>query len=219
MTPDINYGENCSIPPMDTESERIKLQARIEALEADLAILNKGKDAAERLLKYEREKAKELAQNSALSLKCDWIAMINELRILKGETIGDDPKDNEEYQESLAIDFVNRLRMGALASVESDDDETLYVKARAYEVWYRACTSTLQNRIQRIRIEKSGDFEAAKLKQREAKVQIAKEKLEKRRRTPEEKIIEDLMTLGMSESQAKAHLAQMNAAAKQMKTQ
>jgi hypothetical protein len=109
--------------------------------------------------------------------------------------------------------------MGALASVESDDDETLYVKARAYEVWYRACTSTLQNRIQRIRIEKSGDFEAAKLKQREAKVQIAKEKLEKRRRTPEEKIIEDLMTLGMSESQAKAHLAQMNAAAKQMKTQ
>jgi uncharacterized small protein (DUF1192 family) len=58
MTPDINYGENCSIPPMDTESERIKLQARIEALEADLAILNKGKDAAERLLKYERDKAK-----------------------------------------------------------------------------------------------------------------------------------------------------------------
>lgn len=199
-----------------------ELKARINRLESDLALINAGKDAAERALKYERDRARELAQNGTLSLKRDWVALSNELQQLKGEKLGDaTEKDQQEYQEALVIDFVNRLRIGALAELETDDDETLYVKAKAYEVWYRACTATLQNRAIRIKIEKRDEFEQTKrdVKKKESDARIAKEqdKLDKRRRTPEEKLMESLISLGMSETEAKAQMQRMNDAAKLLK--
>ena len=233
MTPDTNYGDSSYTPApevkeahienaraQEVEIERAKLQARIEALENDLKLITQGKEAAERCLRVERERALELAQNSNFSLKRDWLALVSEMKFLKGQEIGENPKDNEEYQEALVIDFCNRLRIGALAELESKDDDTLYVIAKSYEVWYRACTAVLANRSLKIKIDRTSAFEQTKkeLRERDKEKKIAKEadKLDKRRRTPEEKMLESLMTLGMSEDQARAHMQQMQTAAQNM---
>lgn len=200
---------------------REELAARILHMEKELEIIKAGKEAAERMLKADRERALELAQNSNFSLKRDWTALVSELRFLKGQTVGEDPKENEEYQEAMVIDFCNRLRIGALAELESKDDETLYVIAKSYEVWFKACKATLENRALRVKLNKRDEFEETKRnireKEKEVKRAKAQEKEDRRRRTPEEKMIESLMTLGMSEDQAKAHMKNMQNAANAMK--
>src|SRR5689334_9343665 len=99
-------------------AEQERLKARIAALEADLELIQKGKEAAERALAYERQQARELAQNGILSVKRDWVALANELAILKNEAVLPDKnetdKANESFREALVIDFTNKLRMGAL---------------------------------------------------------------------------------------------------------
>jgi hypothetical protein len=199
-----------------------ELAARILHLESELKTIQAGKDAAERMLKADRERALELAQNSNFSLKRDWVALVNELRFLKGKELGEGatPQEESEYQESLVIDFCNRLRIGALADLESKDDETLYVIAKSYEVWYKACTAVLANRALKLKIDKTSEFEAAKLNAREKEKEIKRAKAEakedKRRRTPEEKMLDSLRTLGMSETQAREHMKQMQSAALNM---
>jgi hypothetical protein len=211
-----------AIPIGSRENEtREELAARILRVEAELEVIRAGKEAAERMLKADRERALELAQNSNYSLKRDWIALVSELRFLQGKEISQDPKENAEYQESLVIDFCNRLRMGALAELESKDDETLYVIAKSYEVWFKACKATLENRALRVKVDRTAEFEATKKQLREKEVETkrakAAEKEDRRRRTPEEKMLESLMTLGMSEDQAKAHMLNMQKAADAMK--
>lgn len=222
MTPDCNYGDsNANVSPesqaIHIETERIKLQARIEALEADLKLIQAGKDAAERSLRYERERALELAQNSNFSLKRDWVALVSELRFLQGKEISEDPKDNAEYQEAMVIDFCNRLRIGALAELTAKSDEELYVIAKSYEVWYKACSAVLQNRALSVKLDRSIEFEKTKsdlkTRDRETKRAKAQDKEDRRRRTPDEIILDSLMKLNMNEEQARAHMAQMKGAA------
>lgn len=209
-----------AIPIGAREGEtREELAARIMRLEADLEIIKAGKEAAERMLKADRERALELAQNSNFSLKRDWVALVSELRFLQGKQIGDGATPDEEtkYQEALVIDFENRLRIGALAELQEMDDEKLYVVAKSYEVWFKACKATLENRALRVKISKRDEFEQTKrdIREKENEVKRAKaaDKEDRRRRTPEEKMLESLMTLGMSEEQAKAHMKKMQEAA------
>lgn len=211
-----------AIPIGARENEtREELAARILRIEAELEVIKAGKEAAERMLKADRERAIELAQNSNYSLKRDWVALVSELRFLQGKEISEDPKENADYQEAMVIDFCNRLRIGALAELDSKDDETLYVIAKSYEVWYKACKATLENRSLRVKLSKTEEFEKTKKdlrnKENEVKRAKAQEKEDKRRKTPEERMLESLMTLGMSEEQAKQHMANMQSAANQMK--
>src|ERR1700741_2566755 len=213
------YGDNFSQPPIEPIDDRAKLQARIENLERDLGIIQRGKEAAERCLKYERERARELAQNGTLSLKRDWIGLVNEFKLIQGQFIENGTeKDTEEYQEALAIDFVNRLRMGFLADFETEDNETLFVKSRAYEVAYKCCTYVLKGRAVKIKIDNNVEFDKTQKEIKERKIAEASSKHEKRRRTPEEKIVESCMALGMTEEQAYEHIRNMKAQAKDILT-
>jgi hypothetical protein len=60
-------------------------QLRVKKLEADMALIAAGKDAAERCLREEIRMQNSLAKHGMLRIDRDWIALANELAALKNE--------------------------------------------------------------------------------------------------------------------------------------
>lgn len=187
--------------------------ARIHDLEKDLTLIEEGRLAAIRALQYEKQRARELAANGMLTIKEDWVALANEMAIFAEKPVGGGAlvTRNEEERvraEGSAIDFVNRLRMGALADLETVSDEILVVKARAYEVWAKACNYLLSQRSIKVKISERDKFEEKKTLQSQERVKVAERKEQTRRRTPEEKLMEELTKL-LGPDAARAHFAKM----------
>jgi hypothetical protein len=149
-----------------------------------------------------------------LALKMDWLALASELEILNGSA-------EATVNSARVLTFVNTLRQTALANLEDKPLEQLVVMTSAYEVWYRACVATLQNKAMRIKVEKTREFEKTKkaLKEKDNEVKrLQEEKKEAaRRRTPEEIMLEQLTGLLGSREAAKLQYAKMQEIAKGLK--
>lgn len=228
--------ESSSIPTPPALPERLwdsqkspELNAallRVRELENDLAIIEAGRFAAERQLEYEKLRARELASNSVLTIKQDWVGLANEMAQLNGKEIGKlivpEGMTEDEYKilkENQAMDFINTYRLGALALLEEDPDEILIVKSRAYEITWRACNYLLNSRKIILKVGEREKFETAKRQTVEKRVKVAKVRESKRRPiNSEEKMVRELTILLGSEESARAHMTLLQeAASKAMK--
>ena len=183
--------------PQDLEIQR--LNAEIELVRKEKELLKERYE-----LVVETKRVEDKNYQTALSvatLKTDWLAKAKELETLKNET-------DIELRDAICIDFANKLRVGALADLDKDDDATLVLKATAYEVYYRACVATLENRNLRVKLAARDRFTEAVKKNKEQGVQKEKEKLERQRaQDPREKMIQSMITLGMTREDAEKQVS------------
>lgn len=193
---------------------------RIRELEDDIAVIENGRRVAERQLEFEKLRARELASNSTLQVHQDWVALANEMAQLNGKQIGEitppDGLSQDQYKalmEQRAMDFVNRLRYGALELLDSDPEEILVVKSRAYEIWWKACNYLLNNKSIKLKISERDKFEEIKKQQSAARVEVAREKQERKRPvTGEEKLMASLTKLLGTREAALQHMEKARAA-------
>lgn len=212
-------------------------KARIEALEADLALIEQGKLAAERALREETRACLALSRHGMLQLNRDFLALANEMAMLKGEpglhSDGTrmaepliDPKEPffsdermlKEYRETMVLDFMNRYRRGAFLDLEKDPEEILVVKARAYEISYKVCCELLAQKNVKLKIQRNVEYDLDKTAKREERIKKETEKADKparttRASTPEEKKWEALVKLCGSAEKAREMQTALDAAA------
>lgn len=161
-----------------------------------------------------RKEQDELARNSNLSLKLNWTGLVEELKMLNGpEECGPSgiPKD------VMLIDMVNKMRVGAFREIHQDSDEMVIVKAKAYETFYRVCVAELESRAVRIKIEKRNEFEQVKQEQKAARITAEKNKEDRRRRTPEEQMLDAMVALGMTKEMAVAQMQTLRSKGKELR--
>ena len=153
------------------------LQSRILELEGSM-------DFARQLMKAESQQAS--LTNAA-----------NALKLMSGDTV--------EYQDRI-IQWANASHSYVSRFLESQDDESIILFGKLYEVSYRACCEILEQRKLKVKITRQIDFEQARLKDKESRVKKETEKLASRRKTPEEYLIEQMMHNGMTRAAAEAQL-------------
>lgn len=186
------------------ETQRLLAEsiAKIRQLEADLALIEKGKEAAERALRDEHRASLALARHGSLQINRDWVALANEMSMLKGEpglhvidgTLAKmvepliDPKEPffetpaelEAYRATMVIDFMNKYRRGAFSDLERDPEEILVVKAVAYQQSYQVCCEILASKNIKLKIARNVEYKLEREAQSEARVEKERAKQEKR---------------------------------------
>ncbi len=201
--------------PQELELAALKKQHELELnrLASEIELVRKEKELLkeryELIVEQKRIEDKNLSTTlSVATLKMDWLAAAKEMQSLKDTT-------DVELRDALCIDFANKFRVGFLKDVETDEDSILVLKATAYEIAYRACVATLENRNLRVKLAARDRFTETVKKQKEVKSQKETEKIEKiRNQDPVEKMVQAMVTLGMSREAALAQVELMNAAAK-----
>lgn len=210
---------------------------RVAQLEKDLALVESGRAAAERCLREEFKIQTSLANNGTLRINIDWITLANEMAMLKGEPVLDKqghptneirvnpneptfntPEELEAWRHAATIDFLNSLRRGAFKDLESQPDEILVVKARAYDQWYKVCCDVLASRNIKLKIARNEDFKIEEAARKEERIRLETKKQDKtisrKNATPEEKRLDAAIKLTGSREKALAMIASMDAAAK-----
>ncbi len=178
---------------------------RIRELENEIELVRRERELLreryELIVEQKRIEDKNYATALSVStLKVDWMAKVKELTSLMDQT-------DVELRDAICIDFANKFRVGFLADITNDDLEILILKATAYEVAYRACVATLENRNLRVKLAARDRFTEAVKAQRDKTAQAEKAKIERQvAQSPREKMIQSMISLGMTRETATAQV-------------
>lgn len=198
-----------------TPEEIFQHKQKLEFLERQVEIVRKEKELLQERydLLCTQKAVEDKNYKTALSvaqLDTDWLAKAKELETLKAET-------DIELRDAICIDFANKLRVNALKDIDKDPDNILVIKATAYEVYYRACVATLENRNLKVKINARDRFNEAVKQDKTKRVEKEGEKLERQRaQDPREKMIQGMIALGFSREDAEKQLGVLNSAAKEL---
>lgn len=198
---------------MTPEQELRKRDEEIERLRKELEFLEMEKRVLEERyavlnLKASAEKKQADIAYSVGMLKMDWLQAAKNIEALK-----DSP--DEDLRNSMCIDFANDLRPKAFADIENDPDSVVVVKAIAYETFFRACVTSMQNREVKIKIGMRDRFASDLEKGKEVKREKERVKIEKEKSNdPRERMIQSMLVLGMDRESAEKQADIMFNAAK-----